>query len=63
MIKLLEEIKNVGEEVKCKNCGSVVHCEEHDWKNVRYFYYREERVNKSIDCPKCYCAIYRWEDR
>ena len=63
MIKLLEGIEDVGQEVKCKECGSVVHCGEYDWQKVRYFYHHKERVNESIDCPKCHCCIYRWEDR
>ena len=63
MIKLLEGIENVGEEVKCKECGSVIHCEEKDWHKVSYIYCNELRVNEAIDCPKCYCTILRWEDR
>ena len=63
MIKLLEEITEVGEEVKCKECGSVVHCEEHDWQKIKYFHNHEERFNESIDCPKCHCSIYRWKTK
>lgn len=63
MVKLLEGIENIGEEVKCEECGSIVHCEECDWKQIRYFYHNKERVNETIDCPGCWCRIYRWEDR
>lgn len=63
MIKLLKGIEDIGEEVKCKHCGSVIHCEGHDWHKVKYFYHDKERVNERICCPKCYCFIYRWEDR
>ena len=30
MIKLLDGIVRVGEEVQCKECDSIVHCEEED---------------------------------
>ena len=62
MIKLLEGVVDVGEEIKCKECGSVIHCEEHDWQLVSYFYREEKVINYSIDCPKCYCRIYKFED-
>lgn len=62
MIKLLEGIESVGEEVKCQECGSIVHCEEQDWQKVSYIYRNELRRNQAIDCPKCYCTICRWED-
>lgn len=63
MIKVLEDIEVPGEEVKCEHCGAVVHCEEHDWHRVHYFYHNELRKNYAIDCPKCYCTICRYEDR
>ena len=37
MIKLLEGIQNLGEEVRCEECGSIVHCEEEDWEEVTYW--------------------------
>lgn len=63
MIKVLEGIQNIGEEVKCKECGSIVHCEEQDWEKTSYIWNDEVRVNEVIDCPSCWCRIYRWEDR
>ncbi len=63
MIKLLEGVENVGEEVKCEECASVIHVDEYDWERVKYFYRGSMRENQSIDCPKCHCSIYRWEDR
>ena len=62
MIKLLEGIEDVEMEIQCKECGSVVHCEGRDWEGVRYFYGGHERTNEMIECPKCHCYIYRWED-
>ena len=37
MIKLLEGIQNLGEEVRCEECDSIVHCEEEDWEEVTYW--------------------------
>lgn len=63
MIKLLDGIEDVGEEVKCKECGSVVHCGEYDWQKVSYYYHNELHFNEAIDCPKCDCVIYRWKTK
>ena len=62
MIKVLEGIENIGEEIKCKECDSIVHCEYQDWKRIEYVYGGTRRVNEAIDCPKCYCTIRRWKD-
>lgn len=37
MIKLLEGIEDVGMEIQCKECGSVVHCEGRDWEGFDTF--------------------------
>lgn len=63
MIKLLEEIQSIGEEVQCEWCDSIIHCEEEDWKEITYYKWDKQRKNQFIDCPKCSCLIYRWEDR
>lgn len=63
MIKLLEGIEDVGEEVKCTECASVIHVEEYDWETVTYAYKGATRKNQSIECPNCHYSIYRWEDR
>lgn len=62
MIKILEGIENVGDEVKCQECDSIIHCEEQDWGRINYIYRGELRINEAIDCPNCYCEIRRWED-
>lgn len=62
MIKLLEGIQNLGEEVRCEECDSIVHCEEEDWEEVTYWLRDTKRKNEFIDCPKCFCRIYRWKD-
>lgn len=63
MIKVIEGIESIGEEVKCQECGAIVHCEEQDWEKVSYMWNEQVRVNQAIDCPSCWCRIYRWEDR
>ena len=62
MIKLLDGIERLGEEVQCEECDSIVHCEEDDWEYVTYWLRNKQRKNQSIDCPKCFCRIYRWKD-
>ena len=69
MIKLLEDIDEIGEEVKCTECGSIIHVGNRDWRRVEY-YIREYssqgcalRRNEAVDCPKCYCTVLRWEDK
>ena len=63
MIKLLDEIERLGEEVQCEWCDSIVHCEEEDWEEVIYWFNNKKKKNQSIDCPKCFCRIYRWKDK
>lgn len=69
MIKVLEGINEIGEEVKCTECGSIIHVGNRDWKRVEYFVrsYCPQghalRHNEAVDCPKCYCTVLRWEDK
>lgn len=63
MIKLLDGIERVGEEVQCEECNSIIHCEEEDWKETSYWFRDKQRKNQYINCPKCFCLICRWEDR
>lgn len=62
MIKVLEGIQNIGDEVQCTECDSIVHCEEQDWEDTTYYFRGRHRINQFINCPNCFCLIYRWED-
>ena len=63
MIKVIDGIDEVGEEVKCSECGAVIHVGQYDWETVYYYKWDKECRNENIDCPNCQRTIYRWEDR
>jgi DNA-directed RNA polymerase subunit RPC12/RpoP len=63
MVKILDGIKNVGEEIQCKECDSVIHFEYEDLFDVEYFLHGTKRKNQGIDCPKCGCLVLIWSDR
>ena len=49
MIKLLYGIERLGEEAQCKECDSIVHCEEEDWEEVSYWLRDKKRkINLQI---------------
>ena len=62
MIKVLDGVENIGEELKCEWCGSVIHFEDEDLFDVEYYIHDTKRNNQAINCPKCQCLIFRWED-
>lgn len=63
MIKHLVGVENLGEEILCKECNAIVHCEEQDWEDITYWKWDRQMRNQTIDCPVCFCRIYRWKDR
>lgn len=63
MVKVIDGVKNVGEEIKCKECVSIIHFEYDDLFAVEYFFKDTKRKNEVVDCPKCGCLVYLWEDR
>lgn len=63
MVKVIDGVKNVGEEIKCKECSSIIHFEYDDLFDIEYFFRGTKRKNKAVDCPKCGCLICIWEDR
>lgn len=62
MIKVIDGVENIGEELKCECCGSVIHFEDEDLFDVEYYIHDAKRKNQAIHCPKCQCLIFRWED-
>jgi hypothetical protein len=63
MVVVLDGIKNVGEEVQCGWCDSIIHFEYEDWFDVEYFAYDgTKRLNEAICCPKCGTLVYRWRN-
>lgn len=63
MVKVIDEVENVGEEIKCNECGSIIHFEYDDLFSVEYFFNGAKRRNKAVECPKCWCLVYLFEDR
>ena len=63
MVVLLDGVKNVGEEAKCKWCDSIVHYEPADMLKIEHYYHDGIRICPAINCPKCYCVIYLCEDK
>lgn len=60
---VLKEVQSPGMEVQCSECDAVVHCEDSDWERVTYYKHDRKKINEAIDCPNCFCRIYRWDDR
>lgn len=60
MVIMLKEVQSPGMEVQCAECGIIVHCEDSDWERVAYYKHDREKINEAIDCPNCFCRIYRW---
>lgn len=63
MVKVVDGVENAGEEIKCKECGSIIHFEYDDLFSVEYFFNGTKRKNKAVECPKCGCLVYLFEDR
>jgi hypothetical protein len=61
MVKVVDGVENVGEEIKCKDCGSIIHFECGDLFSVEYFFNGTKRRNEAVECPKCGWLVYLWE--
>lgn len=63
MVELLKDATIPKEEVLCPDCGSVIRCEEMDWNLCSYSFKDKVVSNLYIICPKCFCSVFRYEDR
>ena len=63
LIEVIENASEPWEEFKCDNCGTVVRVNPIGaWEKCEYMKcgYKHTRINEFVDCPKCYCAIFRY---